>query len=425
MRRCIVAALASWLLLGTMPVLAQEIELTICRPGYPEPAKAFLGKALADFQQKNPGVKFKIVDADWETFQSRIMVWVAGQQEPDIYVSPMQQFVDLAALGAYLPLDKYIDPALKEDIPPSLWWDMSRFTQGKGKYVSVAAAASTYALWYNKKILAQAGLTGPPRSWDELVTFGKQIVERTKIPAIGMNAARPFDTTQLLFGTLYFAGTNQSFVDDKGRALVNSPDAVKAIQFWVDLYQKHKITNASPEQTSKGDLRLLFQQGKLAMHIDTPVILSVLGKLTDLSSPETSTFLQGGPLQSFIPGRHAMNSTDAQQWVISGHTKHPDVAWKVLRHLLETRWQAEHDRMSGSAPFRKSIVQTMNIDRAWILKPNAEQVANGIVFSPLIPRSGQFLQVLNKHLVTALLGQLSVKEAMDRAAAELDKLAGF
>lgn len=423
--RWMAAAVAGWFLVGGVSAFAQDVELTICRPGYPERAKAFLEKALGEFQKTNPGVKFKIVDADWETFQSRIMVWVAGQQEPDIYVSPMQQFVDLAELGAYLPLDQYLDPALKADIPESLWWDMSRFTGGKGKYLSVAAAASTYTLWYNKKILAQAGLTRPPKNWDELVRFGKQIVERTKLPAIGMNAGRPFDTTQLLFGMLYFSGTNRPFVDTQGRAIINSPDAVKAVQFWVDLYQKHKITNSSPEQTSKGDLRLLFQQGKLAMHIDNPGLLPTLAKITDLRSPETSTFLIGGPFQPSLSGHRAMNSTDAQQWVISAHTKHPDLAWKVLRYLLEPRWQNEHDRIQGGAPFRASILKSMPIDYAWILKPNAEEASNGLLFSPLIPRSGQFFQVLNKHLVEALLGQAPVKDALDRAAAEVNKLAGL
>jgi ABC-type glycerol-3-phosphate transport system substrate-binding protein len=120
-----------------------------------------------------------------------------------------------------------------------------------------------------------------------------------------------------------------------------------------------------------------------------------------------------------------MNSTDAQQWVISAHTKHPDLAWKVLRYLLEPRWQNEHDRIQGGAPFRASILKSMPIEHAWIMKPNAEEVANGILFSPLIPRSGQFFQVLNKHLVEALLGQATAKEAMDRVAAEANKLAGF
>lgn len=423
--RWMMAAVVCWMMVGGVAAFGQDVELTVCRPGYPARAKVFFNKALAEFQKTNPSVKFKIVDADWETFQSRIMVWVAGQQEPDIYVSPLQQFVDLAELGAYLPLDKYIDPALKEDIPESLWWDMSRYSGGKGKFLSVAATASTYALWYNKKILSQAGLTRPPKTWDELVQFGKQIVDRTKIPAIGMNASRPFDTTQLLFGMLYFSGTNQPFVDARGRALINSPDAVKAVQFWVDLYKKHKITNSSPEQTSKGDLRLLFQQGKLAMHVDTPVMLPVLAKISDLSSPETSNFLIGGPFQPSLSGRQAMSSTDAQQWVISAHTKHPDLAWKVLRYLLEPRWQNEQDRIQGGAPFRKSILKTMKIDHAWIMKPNAEEVGNGIPFSPLVPRSGQVLQVLNKYLVEALLERATVKDALDRAAAEVNKLAGF
>ena len=333
--RWMAAAIACWMVVGGVTAFAQEAELTVCRPGYPERAKEFFNKALGEFQKTNPGVKFKIIDADWETFQSRIMVWVAGQQEPDIYVSPPQQYVDLLQVGAYLPLDKYIDPALKEDIPESLWWDMSERSRGKGKYFSVATLTAPFTVWYNKKILAQAGLTRPPKTWDELVQFGKQIVERTKIPAIGMNAARPFDTTQLLFGMLYFSGTNQPLLDSTGRALFNSPDAVKAVQFWVDLYAKHKITNSSPEQTTKGDLRLLFQQGKLAMHIDGPYIMPNLAKITDLSSPETSNILVGHPFQPLLSGRQGKASLDVNEWVISAHTKHPDLAWKVLRHLLE------------------------------------------------------------------------------------------
>ncbi len=120
-----------------------------------------------------------------------------------------------------------------------------------------------------------------------------------------------------------------------------------------------------------------------------------------------------------------MTSIAADPWAISAHTKHPDLAWKVLRHLVEPRWQYEHDRLIGQAPFRKSILKTMKIDYEWIMKPMAEDVPNGFLFTPLIPRSGQFLQVLNKHLVEALLGQATVKDSLDRAAVEVNKLAGF
>jgi multiple sugar transport system substrate-binding protein len=406
---------------------AQDIVLKVMRGGYPQATKELFIEFEKEFQQEHPNVSFDIIEADWGTFHDRIGIWIRGQQEPDIYLTSIVELAPYVEIPAFLPLNDIFDEKLQSSLSEKI---MAPY-YFNGNLYGIPGQAGSFSFWYNKELFKEAGLdpNKPPKDWDELLEYAQKVVQNTDAYGIGLNLGRPQDFTQLLFGYLYFSATNTNFVDSDGRALFNSPEGIKAVQFMVDLVNKYKVTPPHPEELTKGDHRVLFRDGKIAMTFAGPWILSFLDEVTDLTSAETSKFAIAAPPVSSVEGKKGMVGVVHDPWVISAHTKYPELAKKVLRGLLTTKWQHKHDLAIPQMPFRQDVLDTYEYDKQWVWDVMVEDVANrSIGVNPQDPpgqTDAEIKEILNEYVLRALFGQMTVKEAMDTAANEVNKLAGI
>src|SRR3546814_2927106 len=118
-------------------------------------------------------------------------------------------------------------------------------SQTGGKTWGIPFQRSTIVMYWNKEAFQEAGLDPetPPQNWNELVEYGQKLTKRdasgnvarwgVQIPSSGF----PYWLFQALTTQndvrLMNAEGTQTFYDD--------PKVVEALQFWVDLSQKHKI----------------------------------------------------------------------------------------------------------------------------------------------------------------------------------------
>ena len=406
-------------------VLAQEIELKVCLAGYPAESLEFFNEFEKEYQQEHPNVHFKIIETDWGTFHDRIGIWIRGKEDPDVYSTSLAQFVSSQGIGAYLCLDDLIDEKLKNVIPEKFL----NVCNVDGKQYGIPATGVTFSFWYNKEIFEKAGLDPdkPPKDWNELLDYAQKITENTDAYGVGLNLGRPEDITQLLFGNVYYSATNEPFVDNRGRALFNSPEGIKAVQFIVDLVNKYKVTQPYPEENTKGDIRLLFRDGKIGMTFDGPWIIKYLQEVTDMSSPESSKFAVAAPPASTIEGKEAMVCGGSDPWVISSNTKYPEIAKDVLKKLLTTKWAYKHDIAINQNPYRKDVMEEYKYDQQWIWDVMLKDMDHSFVQAHPVPPPVSIIQVfriLNEYVLKAVFEEMSVKEAMDKAAEEVNKLFG-
>jgi len=420
---CLILSLG---MLFSSMVFAQDIVLKVTRAGYPEGSTKLFTEFQEEYQKEHPNVSFDMIETDWGTFHDRIGVWIRGKSEPDVYQTSISEYAAFVEIGAYLPLEDIYDEDLKAVLPE----DLLAPYRYNGKLYGIPGNAATFSFWYNKEIFKEAGLdpNKPPTNWDELLEYAQQIVENTDAYGIGLNLGRIEDMTQLLLGNLYYSATNTNFVDSTGRALFNSPEGIKAIQFVVDLVNKYKVTQPNPEVYTKGDLRLLFRDGKTAMTFDGPWIMSLLKEVSDFSTAETCKFAIAAPPGSPIEGKKAMVSSTSDPWVISANTKYPEIAKEVLRELLTPKWQHKHNIAVNQNPFRKDVINTYDYENQWVWNVMSEDIASrSILFNPQVPpgpTDAQIKQILNDYVLRALFGEMTVEEAMNKAADEVNKLHG-
>ncbi len=422
---CLAASLAVFLAATIIASAGAPVTLKVMRPGYPKEARAFFTEVQAALAKEYPNIQLEIVDADWNTFHSRMPIWVTGKQDPDIYLCSLTDLAGIVDVGGVMPVDKIIDAQLREDIPAGAW-DAVKY---KGKIVAIPGDYAPFVLWYNKDIFKKAGLnpTKPPATWDELVQYALKIKQETGVAPFGVNLGRSADITELSWGMFFVSATNHQYIDDNDRPRITSPESVKAHTFLADLIRKHKVTQPDPQLYSKGDLRVLMRDEKIAMDVDGPWLMNVLASKIDLSSAEASKYAIAPAPRPSVEGKTAMYASTTDSWVISSHTKYPEEAQTVLKFLLRPEWQYAHDRHVQQMPFRKSLYRDSAkypMTNNWVYRAMNAVIEKTINAHPITPTSNADYDALKNAVIKMSTGAASVEDALNEASAIMKQAKG-
>ncbi|WP_327435484.1 sugar ABC transporter substrate-binding protein [Streptomyces sp. NBC_01201] len=225
-----------------------------------EADKKILTPELKKFE-KETGIKVKLEVVPWADLLNRILAATTSGQGPDVLNIGNTWSASLQATGALLPWDdenfeaiggrdRFIDSAVasagKEGEPPA----------------AVPLYSLSYALYYNKKMFADAGITAPPATWDQLVEDGRKLSKDGKwaLGAEGSNLSNNIHQTFVL-GQQHGA----DFFDEEGKADFTSDGAVAAVKQYVDFMAKDKIVAPGNAEYAQNQSLTDFAKGRTAM----------------------------------------------------------------------------------------------------------------------------------------------------------------
>jgi sn-glycerol 3-phosphate transport system substrate-binding protein len=112
----------------------------------------------------------------------------------------------------------------------------------EGKTWAIPFQRSTPILYYNKDLFRKAGLdpNKPPTNWDELLaTAQKATIRNPQGQAATWGLTIP-DDIWLVMAFIYQNGGRTSSPDFK-KVYLGEKEAIEAVQFWVDMANKHKV----------------------------------------------------------------------------------------------------------------------------------------------------------------------------------------
>ncbi|MEU6037520.1 ABC transporter substrate-binding protein [Actinomadura sp. NPDC047616] len=139
----------------------------------------------ADFERKNPGTKFvnaAIAGGSGTQAQAVLASRLQNRKPPDSFQGHAgAELLDYIKAGQIEPLDSFYDENnLRAAYPQQLLQQITY--QGKIYSVPVNIHRSN-VLWYNPRILEDAGLSGPPKTIAEFIAALKAVKDRTgKVP---------------------------------------------------------------------------------------------------------------------------------------------------------------------------------------------------------------------------------------------------
>lgn len=245
---------------------------------------------------------------------------------PDIAMVKAAWVPQLLELDALADISTAMSPEVLAD-----------YTAGLGAYtvngaiVAVPYFGQGYAMFYNKDLFEQAGITELPKTFDEVLADAEKIsalgsdANGNKIYGLGLvNSQKELAEGYNVFPWLWARGGD---FEKDGEIVLNSEANLKAYQEIADLYAR----GISPKGQSFKEMRNLFATGNLGM-------------FWDLQS-QTASFVQGSALgEDFIshigafpiPG---MNEGDAVGYnddvclVMLKSCKNPKAAGIVLEYM--------------------------------------------------------------------------------------------
>lgn len=385
-------------------------DLTEATPG--SPTKAWLDLQVKRFLAKYPGWKFKFTFLPFDNAQkaAKLEAAFAAHNSPDIINFYGGQFTTTYA-KLLQPLNSLVkaSPGMYASMPESQW-DAEcvpnfQCNGGRNEIVGVPFNASTYTLFYNKRIFKKAGISRPPATYTELFADCEKLNAQGIIP-VSMGASDGYDTSNIwttnLVSTLQ-PGDVQGVLS--GKIPYDNPRFVAALEPVL------KITSPSTHCTSPnalGEDQLHgtneFTSGKAAMAFFFPLEVAAFRKaLGQNNVGEAKQPLSGhGPLLHVKSGYAAIPS-DA--WSIAKGSKNAAIAWQFIKIASDAQAQATEQTMIGFAPAISSVTQHLK-------DPTLKYVAE-LADNPAIP---ELDQVMPSSVANFLYRELGLGQEQKQSA---------
>ena len=171
-----------------------------------------------------------------------------------------------------------------------------------GKLYALPHFAATQILYWRPDLFEAAGIDRPPKTFSEMMDDCAKL--QTAVTRCTAMRGKPSISENVWYWTQMLLGFGGSFVADYPNDLtptINSPEAVKAANFYAELMNKYGIPGSV--SASYDEVVIAMQQGNIAMAIEgaplagrilDPKLSKVAGKLGFAVPP-------GGPAGTFPP----------------------------------------------------------------------------------------------------------------------------
>ncbi|GAA2439087.1 extracellular solute-binding protein [Streptomyces macrosporus] len=337
--------------------------------------------------EKQTGIRVKLEVVPWSDLLNRILTATTSGQGPDVLNIGNTWSASLQATGALLPWDaknleaiggrdRFVESALD-----------STGVQGQDP-AAVPLYSMAYALYYNKKLFAEAGIAKPPATWDELVAAGKKLTAKGKngLGAEGSNLSNNIHQVFVL-GKQHGA----DFFTPDGKPDFTSDGAVAAVKQYVDLMAKHKIVAPGNAEYAQNQSLSDFAKDKTGMVLWQTA--SATFKAQGMNEDEWG--VAPAPVQSGKPGPGtATNSmVGGINMAVFRNTKNIDGAKKFVEFMTSDEEQVILNKAYGSIPPVKTAQQdpAFNTPSLAVLR---ETLANSATALPQVPEESQFETVV-------------------------------
>jgi len=196
----------------------------------------------------------------------------------------------------------------------------------KGKIYALPKDYSTIAVYYNKDMFKAAGVPFPKNGWT-LNQFRADAVKLTRNGNFGASLSGDW-VRELDPFVRELGGHLDNANGTKTVGYMDSPATVKAVQWWVDLFLKYKIS-PTPAQASSLGVGDLFASNKAAMSIT-----GIWPSLGATGYPSTLKFKWGvAPFPGSGRTKKHINTICWAGFAMSKTAKHKSQAWGLVKYM--------------------------------------------------------------------------------------------
>ena len=314
------------------------------------------------------------------------------------------------SMSPYLNKDKIFDLA---DFPKVA---IDMYSRG-GQVFAIPYDHGPNMLWYNADLFKKNGVPAPTDkwTWDDVVDASRKLTNESQgqwgILDGGPNAGWAMPS--------YLGPWGGEWVDEtESKTSITSGGSLQAMQYWVDLFSKHKV-NPLPG-SYQGSSDDMYIQGKVGMRLGGPwSYRSWIGKI-NFESP-----IANWPLG---PTGKRVSASMGSGYPISVNSKFRDEAWLYESELLgkdpDRSILQQFVKTGFGTPVRASVMK--EFEKSKFAMPNVQLVVPAASYSalgrPISPVKFDIDKIFTEERDPLLKQQVSVKEFVDNVARRVQPL---
>lgn len=396
-------------------------QLSVWFPGTNQTEIELVTDQIVPAFEEETGATVEVTFLDWGDMSTKLNAAFAGGTAPDVFGHGPAALADFVVNERVEPLTTYVDQLSAEDQD-----DLAGAMAGgqvDGTQYLVPLSLQGSLLVYNAADFVEAGLDpdNPPSTWEDVRDVASQLTTRDSSGAITRSGlllpSQPIGRQQTFAFLLHSAG-GQQLADDEAGAAFDSEEGRRALEYFTDLFSGKDAVSAG-----------LGADYSNAPTAQQPLVLGT-ASMTLLSPGSLQQIVSANPdldLRVMMPPKfegadegHALGGA-GPGLMINADSKEKDLAWQFIQHMISPETSAEYTEGIGAIPPRASAASTPYVEDNPVLQPFVE-AAPFYVTNPNVPGWVQVRDTMDKYIEQALNETASANDALDLAAAEVDKI---
>ena len=386
---------------------AETVRVTVAE--YSSLTGPYFEDAAAAFEADNPGTDIQIEVVPWDVMLQRLTTDIAAGVNADLAIIGTRWLIDFVDEDIAAPLDGFMDDEFRGRfidvfLSPSVM---------DGQTFGLPIAASARAMYYNRDLFEQAGLDGPPDTWEELVEAARAISDLgDDIAGFGMQGAAI--ETDVYFYYAFWAHGG-ALVEEDGTSGLDGPAGIAAATLYKSMIDEG-LTQPGVTAFTREDVQNLFKQGRVGMMITAPFLAAqIANEVPDLNYGVAA--IPAGP--EGIRGTYGV--TDSIIMFENSQVK--DTAWAFLDHIFTTEWRARFTEGEGFLPVQTAVAEMPEFADNEVLAAFTDLLPDAR-FAPVIPGWEEIAERTSVALQRIYLGEGEIEPTLSEAAADINRILG-
>ncbi len=328
-------------------------------------AKSFSPEADAAMQSRFESfadINDKVTKVKVETFpasdgQVKWNTAIESGDFPDVsFISDdvMQSYVEMGVLRPVDHVAEKIEEILGGMMPGSR--DNLSFD---GVLYGIPYSLNVNMIHYRTDVFADAGITEPIKTWEQLEEVCAVLKEKTDLYPIGLAISNSDDSETCNRWILKAFGGK--YWDEEGNVIVNSQETVNAVNYLVNMYSKGYIPPASVEWDSSGNNNS-YLAGECAMVVNIPTLYNALQAedLKDTLGANTGMMaLPSG--ENYTPWSEPSNGS----YSIFEGCRYPELSEEMLQYVFGDNDWYTNDYISNMFPVNIPTYENATEGEVW------------------------------------------------------------
>jgi multiple sugar transport system substrate-binding protein len=367
------------------------------------------------FNQTHPNihVTYHTEPSGFGQYYPKILTAVRAGNAPDVALIEYQYIPTMAANQALVDISKYGADSVANQFDPAAW----ALAGENGAQYGYPQDTGPMALFYNKKIFAQAGITTPPATWADFAA------DAVKIHALGPKyyiTSFPPQSTGWYQGLTWQSGAQWFSIDTAKNAWkvsINSAASKQVADFWQNLLSQNLVSTVADfgndwaAGLNNGTIAAwpsaVWGQGVIPGDAKDQTNNWAVAKMPQWTAGANATAMWGGSAISVIAGtKHPAEANEFAQWYLTN-------SQSLQIGVQQIGWYPSNMQARSTATnAQNAYYGNQVVDQVFV----NEQIQSGWLFPPDLT---SVTNLQGDDFSTAVANHISLSAALDQLQSQI------